>query len=125
MKGFYDKMVKNYAQKWGKKFDAKVGVTKIKAESDGNTEVYDRLVEATEKYEKGQRARSVFSGLTRFEIKRYIPEAILGGMDNVWSMKITKKMRDSLMKKGVPLFGAAGTAATIGMQGEGEQQDAI
>ena len=91
-----------------------------KAESDGNTEVYDRLVEATEKYEKGQRARSVFSGLTRFEIKRYIPEAILGGMDNVWSMKITKKMRDSLMKKGVPLFGATAIAGRGMMEDEND-----
>ena len=30
MKGFYDKMLKGYASKWGKKFGAKVGVTDLK-----------------------------------------------------------------------------------------------
>jgi len=29
MSGFYDKMVKNYAEKWGKKYGAKVSVTNI------------------------------------------------------------------------------------------------
>ena len=63
MKGFYDKIIKNYAEKFGKKFGAKVGVTKI------------------------------------------------GDGDEVWSLPITKKMRDSVMKKGVPLFGAGAIAA--------------
>jgi hypothetical protein len=63
MKGFYDKIIKNYAEKFGKKFGAKVGVTKI------------------------------------------------GDGDEVWNLRITKKMRDSVMKKGVPLFGAGALAA--------------
>tara|TARA_R100001594_G_scaffold30037_1_gene55993 strand:- start:6043 stop:9027 length:2985 start_codon:yes stop_codon:yes gene_type:complete len=63
MKGFYDKIIKNYAEKFGKKFGAKVGVTKI------------------------------------------------GDGDEVWNLRITKKMRDSVMKKGVPLFGAGAIAA--------------
>ena len=59
----YDKMIKNYVSKFGKKFDTKVGVTKI------------------------------------------------GDGDEVWNLRITKKMRDSVMKKGVPLFGAGALAA--------------
>ena len=34
----------------------------------------------------------------------------------VHSLPITPKMRESVMKKGVPLFGAGGLAATAGMQ---------
>ena len=59
----YDKMIKNYVSKFGKKFDTKVGVTKI------------------------------------------------GDGDEVWNLRITKKMRDSVLKKGVPLFGAGAIAA--------------
>jgi hypothetical protein len=71
MKGFYDKMLKNYAAKWGKKFGAKVGVTEIDAPD---------------------------------------PEVPTVGAE-VWTLPVTKKMRDSLMKKGAPLFAAGGAVA--------------
>jgi hypothetical protein len=77
MKGFYDKMLKNYAQKFGKKFDAKVGVTDI----------------------------NVGGGESDFA----------AGTEKVWKIPITKKMRTSLLKKGVPFFGVAG-AATAGSE---------
>lgn len=77
MKGFYDKMLKNYAQKFGKKFDAKVGVTDI----------------------------SVGGGESDSAAK----------LEKVWKIPITKKMRTSLLKKGVPFFGFAG-AATVGSE---------
>ncbi len=71
MKGFYDKMLKNYAAKWGKKFGAKVGVTDIK---DVETKV--------------------------------------------WTLPVTKKMRDSIMQRGVPLFAAGGAAVMSQVEGE-------
>ena len=77
MKGFYDKIIKNYAEKFGKKFGAKVGVTKIITNPN---DIGRRLVYKEE----------------------------------VWSLPITKKMHDSVMKKGVPLFSAAGAAAATG-----------
>ena len=74
MKGFYDKILKNYAAKWGKKFGAKVGVTEIDALD---------------------------------------PEEFTVGAE-VFTLPVTKKMRDSVLKKGVPLFGAAGTVGVAG-----------
>jgi hypothetical protein len=85
MKGFYDKILKNYAAKWGKKFGSKVGVTKIARDypemADDQKLLDDLGVKAT-----GSPYREIFS------------------------MPVTKKMRDSVLKKGVPLFGAAGVA---------------
>ena len=78
MGGFYDKMLKNYAAKWGKKFGSKVGVTEIDAPD---------------------------------------PEAPTVGAE-VWTLPVTKKMRDSLMKKGAPLFTAGGAVAMSQVEGE-------
>ena len=69
MKQFYDKMLKGYADKWGKKFKSKVGTI----------EVNDK---------------------------------------KVWTMPVTKEMRDSVLSKGVATFGAAGVA--VGMNSEAE-----
>ena len=127
MKGFYDKMVKKYAEKWGKKFGAKVETTNIETgiktdvsgidiiENNGRWTVIDRP--------NGGEQLADFSNKSDAETYIVSLEIVAQGeaKPKVWSMKITQKMRDSLMKKGVPLFGAAGAAATIGMQGEGEQ----
>lgn len=88
MKGFYDKMLKNYASKWGKKFGSKVGVTKIPA---------------------------VYEGRLPDDQLRSLKDAQLGGGHEVWSMPVTPKMKDSVLKKGVPFFGAAGATA-VGIQ---------
>ena len=72
MKGFYDKKLVNYANKFGKKFDAKVGATKIQ----------NGVLESKE----------------------------------AWTIPITPKMRDSVMKKGVPLFSAGALATSAAMQ---------
>ena len=99
MKGFYDKMLKKYAEKWGKKFGSKVGVTKIARdypEMADDLKLLDDLgVEAT--------------GSPHHE---------------VWSMPVTPKMRDSVLKKGVPLFSAAGAAAATGAAMQNEKQPA-
>jgi len=79
-KDLYDKKIKQYADKWGKKFGSKVGVT------DLNT---GRRVEATGKT-----------------------------MEQVWTMPVTKKMKDSVLRKGVATFGASGLA--IGMNKEAQ-----
>ena len=98
MKGFYDKILKNYAAKWGKKFGSKVGVTKIARdypEMADDIKLLDDLgVEAT--------------GSPHHE---------------VWSMPVTKKMRDSVLKKGVPLFGAAGVAGGAATSDTSESPD--
>jgi len=89
MKGFYDQMLKKYAEKWGKKFASKVGVTEIIT----NPKIFE------------------------YENRPFIDRA------QVWTLPITKKMRDSVLKKGVPLFSAAGAATVTGaaMQGNDNQ----
>jgi hypothetical protein len=77
MKGFYDKMLKKYAEKFGKKFGAKVGVTQISTNVDPRVD-------------------------PRIWQRRPRPD--------VWSLPVTKEMRDSAVRKGVPLFGAAAVA---------------
>ena len=98
IKGFYDKILKNYAAKWGKKFGSKVGVTKIARDypemADDKKLLDDLGVEAT--------------GSPHHE---------------VWSMPVTKKMRDSVLKKGVPLFGAAGVAGGAATSDTSESPD--
>ena len=85
MKGFYDKMLKGYASKWGKKFGAKVGVTDL--ETGKGMKI---------------RRRGVDSPLEQ-ETKT----------EKVWTLPVTKKMRDSVLGKGVATFGAAGVAAGL------------
>ena len=86
MKGFYDKMLKGYADKWGKKFGAKVGVTKIPA---------------------------VYKGRLPDDQLRSLIDAQKAGGHEVWSLPVTKKMRDSVLGKGVATFGVAATATGV------------
>jgi DNA-binding ferritin-like protein (Dps family) len=86
MKGFYDKMLKNYASKWGKKFGAKVGVTKIPA---------------------------VYKGRLPDDQLQSLKAAQIAGGHEVWTLPITEKMRDSAVRRGVPLFTAAPVGAAV------------
>ena len=42
--------------------------------------------------------------------------------NEVWSMPVTQKMKDSVLGKGVPLFGAAGIAAEMNNNGMNTQE---
>ena len=116
MKGFYDKELVNYAKKFGKKFDAKVETTKIQT-GENTYNVFD---------EDGVLDSNVTEGRVDEVVSEWRRDGAIGvgkvvqddrGKE-VWSMPITPKMRESVMKKGVPLFGVAGLAATAGMQGQ-------
>jgi hypothetical protein len=123
MKGFYDKMIKNYANKFGKKFGAKVGTTKI--QSDANVlEHMDSLVVENEAADgftiEGLTQRlnrvvdrvtggQVLNFRTRAEAEQFIQNELVD--TEVWNLPITKNMRNSVLEKGVPLFGAAGLVA--------------
>jgi hypothetical protein len=133
MKGFYDKMVKNYAQKWGKKFGAKVGMMKlatknfkrqrdygISPDPDGG---YMLMSERTEAQQVANILNDEIAPVRGIETLEEAQELLgqfvdLDDIQEVWSMKITQKMRDSLMKTGVSTFGLAGAASTVGMQGQ-------
>jgi hypothetical protein len=98
MAGFYDKILPNAANKLGKKYGAKVGVTRIrdKAEADA----FDEL-------NKGQSSQVG-------DYDKAYPE--------VWSLPITDAMRKEVSEKGMPLFaggkGAGLLAAGMSMQAD-------
>jgi len=122
MAGFYDKMLKTYAGKFGKKFNAKVGVTEIDTgirsdlsgihiiEHNGKWTVRDRVNGGSlADFNNKADAESYVAGLEIQTQRESTPE--------VWTLPVTKKMRDSLMQKGAPLFSAAPIAAA-GLAGE-------
>jgi hypothetical protein len=108
MKGFYDKMLKNYASKWGKKFDSKVGVTNLDNEGYG-AEVDGEL---TEYFATRKQAQDYIDSLPNVDESRIVES----GTGEVWTMPVTKKMKDSVLRKGVPFFGVAGATAMVGQQ---------
>ena len=108
MKGFYDKMLKNYASKWGKKFDSKVGVTNLDNEGYG-AEVDGEL---TEYFATRKQAQDYIDSIPNVDKSRIVES----GTGEVWTMPVTKKMKDSVLKKGVPFFGVAGATAMVGQQ---------
>ena len=93
MKGFYDTILPKYLNKYGKKWDAKTGMTKIRLATDAQDAADSKLLKDLGMDEGGQAAASVHY------------------------MDITPKMRESVLTKGQPLFqmapaipaGAAGT----------------
>ena len=90
MKGFYDKMIPSYAKKFGKKFDAKVGVAKINDKKDVISFDQYKTQEGflpdenpkwlREKYDRENKANT-----------------------DVWNLPITDNMRESA-NKGFELF---------------------
>jgi hypothetical protein len=83
MKGFYDTILPKYLDKYGKKWDAKVGTTKIRLATDAQDAADSKLLKDLGMDEGGQAAASVHY------------------------MDITPKMRESVLTKGQPLFQAA------------------
>jgi len=108
MKGFYDEMIKNYAAKFGKKFGAKVGVMDMPTKYSDNlkSDVYHVVNNNGEVIETFKRRRDADVRAEElgegFGIKIDVDEA-----EEVWTIPITKRMRDSLMQEGAPLFSAA------------------
>ena len=122
-KDLYDKKIKQYADKWGKKFGAKVGVTDLNTgrRVDANLEVVDTPsgnFVVIDRINGGQLAD--FGN--RQDAEAYVVgrkvEATGKTMEQVWTMPVTKKMKDSVLSKGVATFGASGLA--IGMNRESE-----
>jgi DNA-binding ferritin-like protein (Dps family) len=111
MKAFYDKMLKKYASKFGKKFGAKVGTVEIIG--GGNKpisfEEFIFVYPSDGPFELIDIANN--PGLDRRMNEEYSKFLEGRKSDQVWNIPITKKMRESVLKKGVPLFSAAGAAA--------------
>lgn len=93
MKGFYDTILPKYLDKYGKKWDAKTGMTKIRLASDAEDAADSKLLKDLGMDEGGKATASVHY------------------------MDITPKMKESVLTKGQPLFQMApaipaGAAAT-------------
>ena len=80
MKGFYDTILPKYLDKYGKKWDAKTGMTKIRLANDAEDAADSKLLKDLGMDEGGQAAASVHY------------------------MDITPKMKESVLTKGQPLF---------------------
>ena len=130
MKGFYDKILKNYAAKWGKKFGSKVGVTEVATAGPAsvleiveNEAHWSRLVTGESTFTVVDRTNGgqVADFRTQQEAQKYIENELAD--TKVWTLPVTKKMRDSVLKKGVPLFGAAGVAGGAATSDTSESPD--
>jgi len=109
-------MVKNYAEKWGKKFGAKVETTEIA----GNIQIVENQGGYSVLLDGKEQMFTETKGHAQ-EIAEQLVETAQGKESSqAWSMKITQKMRDSLMKKGVPLFGATAIAGRGMMEDEND-----
>jgi hypothetical protein len=100
MKAFYDKMLVSTANKLGKKYGAKVGVTHI-------TEPYQGVLNEI----PGETALDARNRYKRFEAKR-----------EVWTLPITDAMRKEVGEKGVPLFSGGAVPPGLTANDMGQQQ---
>lgn len=97
MKGFYDTILPKYLDKYGKKWDAKTGMTKIRLETDAQAAEDANLLRELGVESDGKSAASVHY------------------------MDITPKMKESVLTKGQPLFQVA-PAIPAGMAA-GQQEE--
>ena len=125
MAGFYDRILPSYAKKFGKKFGAKVDMVEI-------TGVKNKPI-SFEEYASSPalyvRSEDIYSPgghdlvdiandpwLNRRLVEEYLKFLDIRKPEQVHSMAITDKMRETAMKKGFPLFSAG--ALSIGALGE-------
>lgn len=95
MKGFYDNIVPKFLDKYGKKWDAKTGMTKIRVATDKQAAEDAQL-------------------LNELGVSKDSPNA----MANVHYIDITPKMKESVLTQGQPLFAIGAGGAGAAMQQE-------
>jgi hypothetical protein len=143
----YDQMMVKAAKKLAEKFGTTVSKTNLDTgqltvtfDNVSDTRAYlqsawdkvkntdpdmaEKLTEAIIKLglpRSGSRPRHVLRGLTAKEILEHLPHTIKsGGVEKVWTLNLNQKMRQSLMKKGAPVW-AIGAGTMIG--GAEDKQD--
>lgn len=101
MKGFYDKMLVDYANKFAKKYGAKVEARKIENPEDFTTESFADWM---------KREGDQINGLTMQELQSLYYEkrnrVAPPGLE-VHSLTITPEMRKAVLSEGVPMFSPA------------------
>ena len=102
----YDKMVKNYANKFGKKFGSRVGTTEIIPYDDwgvSGEHVMERLGIPESDWKEYWRnlTQDRLDELTE-QYRRRFPETKL------WNIPITPKMKEELLTRGIETFAHGG-----------------
>lgn len=111
MKGFYDTILPKYLDKYGKKWDAKTGMTEIPT---SNVNIENQII-----FEDGKYLVDAGDGINynSYNTKAEAIKSLGGDNPSVHYMDITPKMKESVLTKGQPLFQMApaipaGAAAT-------------
>jgi hypothetical protein len=115
MKGFYDTILPKYLDKYGKKWDAKVGMTEIPT---SNVNLDNKII-----FEDGKYLVDAGDGLNynSYDTKAEAIKSLGGDNPSVHYMDITPKMKESVLTKGQPLFQMA-PAIPAGVAA-GQQED--
>jgi len=115
MAGFYDKMLTAFAAKFGKKFGAKVGTTKVNTTAPGGPGPFALPDDVRVFHDLSEELWSDLSLSERQQLRREAEEAGVG-LTEVWTIPITPKMRESVLKKGVAMF-SAGAGVAVAAEG--------
>jgi hypothetical protein len=115
MAGFYDKILPKYLDKYGKKWDAKTGMTEIPT---SNVNLDNKII-----FEDGKYLVDAGDGLNynSYDTKAEAIKSLGGDNPSVHYMDITPKMKESVLTKGQPLFQMA-PAIPAGVAA-GQQED--
>jgi hypothetical protein len=115
LKTLYDKKLKNFATKFGKKFGAKVGTTKVNTTAPGGPGPFALPDDVRVFHDLSEELWSDLSLSERQQLRREAEEAGVG-LTEVWTIPITPKMRESVLKKGVAMF-SAGAGVAVAAEG--------
>ena len=97
MKGFYDKILPDFINKYGKKHGLKVGQTKLPPDLNINSIVLNQT----------GLSRKEWDALSVAEKQRTLKEMGYGGKEDVHYFDLTPEAKESFLKKGQPMFAVA------------------
>lgn len=112
MKGFYDKILPDFINKYGKKHGLKVGQTKLSPNIDINGQTLNTLGVS----------RNEWENLSKAEKERMLTEVGMGGSEGVHYFDLTPEAKESFLKKGQPMFAAA---PAIGITDEDTRREVL
>jgi len=97
MKGFYDKILPDFINKYGKKHGLKVGQTKLPPDLNINSIVLNHT----------GLSRKEWDALSKVEKEQTLKEIGYGGNEGVHYFDLTPEAKESFLKKGQPMFAVA------------------
>jgi hypothetical protein len=112
MKGFYDKILPDFINKYGKKHGLKVGQTKLSPNTDINGQTLNTLGVS----------RNEWENLSKAEKEQMLSETGMGGSEGVHYFDLTPEAKESFLKKGQPMFAAA---PAIGITDEDTRREVL